>query len=187
MSDGPHRSLPMGQAWKRVAERADSGAFSADEVRAEIVPAVERDCRAEINPALLRDVRAALDEHSSLLFKTDVKPVMDGFRAQASSSMDRAILDNVCALSAEDRAGADVLLKALEAVVAERAARGVRQVEEHYLRRSTAGRANHLRDRMEDAIMTMNTGEVAVRLINRCKPASAPAKRRSLDDGVELP
>jgi hypothetical protein len=187
MSDGPHRSLPMGRAWKRVAERADNYAFSAREIRTALIPALERDCRTEINAAFLRDVHAALDERNSLLFKMDVKPVMDSFRADASSSMDRAILDNVCALSAEDLAGADVLFKAVEAVVADRAARGARQVEEHYLRRSSAERANQLRDRMEDAITTMNTGEVAARLLNGTKAASAPAKRRSLDDGVELP
>lgn len=188
MSDGPHRSLPMGRAWKRVAERADNGACSAEEIHAALIPALEKDCRDEINSEFLRDVRAALDERNSLLFKVDVKPLMDGFRAEASSSMDRAILDNVCALSAEDVAGADVLLKAVEAVVSDRAARGARQAEEHYLRQSTAKRALHLRERMEDAITTMNAREVAAKLLDtQPRRSSAPAKRRGLDDGVELP
>ena len=32
MSDGPWKSLPMRPHWKQVAKRAETGAFSADEL-----------------------------------------------------------------------------------------------------------------------------------------------------------
>lgn len=187
MSDGPHKTLPMKRAWKRVAERADNRAFSVEQVTAAIAPALEQDCRADIDPQFIRDIRAALDDSNGYLFKVDVKSLMDRFRSEAASGMDRAILDNVCAISSEDAAGIDILLKAVEGVVGDRAARNARQVEEHYLRRSSTSRAGHVRDKLEEAIANTNIGEIAARVLNGTQTSHAPLKQSRLDDGVELP
>ena len=50
MSDGPHKSLRMPPAWRRVAERADNGAFECEEISNALIPALERDCRTEMTP-----------------------------------------------------------------------------------------------------------------------------------------
>ena len=63
--------------------------------------------------------------------------------------MGRAILDNVGPLSAADIEGWSLLRESLKAAVQDRANRGIRQVEEHYLREATAPRANNVRARIE--------------------------------------
>lgn len=188
MSDGPYRSLPMARAWKRVAERADNLAFSREEINGVLVPALERDCREHLSPNLLKGIRAALDDRNTYLFRSEIGPLIEGFRSEKCSIMDRALLDNVCALSAQDAAGADVLVRALEAVVVDRAARGARQIEEHYVRRTDASRANGVRDRLESAIATIDSSEIAAHLLDQPRGSrGGPQKRRGLDDGVELP
>ena len=112
----------MSRAWKRVAEWADNDAFSSGEVHEALGVALVRDCGTEIDQAFLRDVRAALDARATLLFKNDVGAVVEAFRPTATSSMDRAVLDNLCVLSAEDVGDADILVNALAAVVTDRAA-----------------------------------------------------------------
>jgi hypothetical protein len=178
----------MSRAWKRVAKWADNDAFSLGEVHEALGSALLTDCGAEISPALLRDVRAALDERATLLFKSDVGAVVDTFRSSATSSLDGAVLDNLCVLSAGDIGDADLLLSALAAVVTDRAACCARQAEEHYLRKGGSDRAEHLRDRFELAIMTMPAHQVAAAVLNpEQKKKKATRKRRGVDDGVELP
>ena len=80
MSDGPHKSLPMPPAWKRVAERADNAAFESDEIRKALIPALEHDCRTEMSPALLDDVRSLIEGQDASLFKSDVRPQLEALR-----------------------------------------------------------------------------------------------------------
>lgn len=189
MSDGPHRSLPMKRAWKRVAERADKDAFTIEEVSAAIVPILERDCRAEIDRGFLRDLRAMLDDPNGSLFKLDLKPLVDDLRSNATSGMDRAIVANVSAISRQDVMGIEVLLQAVEAAVGDRVACTARQMEEHYLRRSSEPRASHLRDRLEEGIAITDIGQIAARILHpkHSQPRHARSKQSGIDDGVKLP
>jgi hypothetical protein len=189
MSDGPHRSLPMRAAWRRVAERGDNHAYTQDEVSAAMAPALEQDCRADITPEFIRNVRAAFKERDTSLFKDDITPHIDALRSHAGSGMDRAVLDNVCAISATEAQGIDVLLEATKAALLDRAARGARQVEEHYLRRSNAPRAADVRARLEGAIDGTDLEAIASRILNLDprRPPPAPLKQSGLDDGVKLP
>lgn len=189
MSDGPHKSLPMSRGWRKVAERADNDAFTAEDVSAAVMPALEQDCRADISRHFLNDVRAALEEREVSLFNTETAPFVDGLRGRAESGMDRAILDNVCAISREDAKAMDILLEAVEAAVSDRAARGARQVEEHYLRESTAPRAHKVRGRLEEAIAKTGMVAIAGRIldIDRLHTENGPQKQSGVDDGVELP
>ena len=62
MSDGPHRSLPMRPAWKKLAERADKAAFSAEEVRDALPAALAEDWRKEIPDSIVWKVREILSD-----------------------------------------------------------------------------------------------------------------------------
>jgi hypothetical protein len=188
MSDGPHRSLPMRPAWRRVAERADNHAFSLSEVASAIGPAVEHDWRADVRPEFVRDIRAALEDRQQSLFKGSPSPQLESLRQRAASSMERAVLENVCALSDSDHNAVESLIDATKAVLQSRGARGARQVEEHYLRRVKAPRANQVRNRLEDAMASSDFTELSARLltidVRRSPPA--PIKQNGLDDGVRL-
>ncbi|MGE3712096.1 MAG: hypothetical protein AB7G35_20820, partial [Hyphomicrobiaceae bacterium] len=60
MSDGPHRSLIMSKAWKRLAERADIKAFDPAEVCAAVPTALAEDWR-DLAREILTVVREVLD------------------------------------------------------------------------------------------------------------------------------
>lgn len=95
MSDGPHKSLPMPPAWKRVAERADNAAFESDEIRKALIPALEHDCRTEMSPALLDDVRSLIEGQDASLFKSDVRPQLEALRTDAGYGIGNRLLNNL--------------------------------------------------------------------------------------------
>lgn len=187
MSDGPHRSLPMRKGWKRVAESADNEAFSAAEVREAIVPALEEDCR-EISREFIRGLRKVSLEQEGSLFKSDPTPSLEGLRDLASAGLARVVFDYAIKHAANGQAAKDIAQKAMTDALVDRAARGMRQVEEHYCRESTAPRANQVRERIEKAIGGANIGGLAKRILEPdSNGAASPApKRDGLDDGVEL-
>ena len=60
MSDGPHRSLPLRRAWKKVCEIADGRAHALEEVVERIPAALAADAKGEISEGLLRSLRRIL-------------------------------------------------------------------------------------------------------------------------------
>lgn len=188
MSDGPHRSLPLRRPWKKVAECADNAAFEVEEVRETIVPALENDCRREMRPGFLEDFRRVCADQEASLFKTDMRHVFEGLRRTSNVGLERLALDHVIRVAANGASGHDVAEKALAQALKDRGASGIKQVEEHYLRKSNAKRAHNVRDRMEQAITGADLDSVARRVLDGRKKndGSQPPKRRGLDDGVKL-
>ena len=96
---------------------------------------------------------------------------------------------NLGLLSAADADGFAVVQDALKAALMDRANRGARQVEEHYLRESSAPRANNVRGRLHDGISCLDLEAIAARVlsVNPKRPPDAPLKQKGIDDGVRLP
>ena len=188
MSDGPHRSLPMSRAWKAVAECADIAAFEVEEICDVIIPALENDCRRELRREFLDDLQRVCADQDASLFKTDMRPVLEGLRRTANVGMERLVLDRALRAAANDGGGSGVAEKALAQALEDRGASGIRSVEEHYLRNSTAKRAHNVRGRMEQAIASADTNSMARRILNgkQKEAAAKPGKRQGLDDGVKL-
>jgi hypothetical protein len=188
MSDGPHKSLPMPPAWKRVAERADNGAFESDEISKALIPALELDCRAEMSPELLEGVRSLISGQDASLFKSDVRPQLESLRTDAGCGIGNRLLSNLIQLSPEGEANFNLLARAMADALEDHAERRSRQVEEHYQRKSTATRAHNTRARMEQSI----SGSPIEALARQIFKIEAPSKARStlrqqgLDDGVKL-
>src|SRR4051794_14575024 len=112
MSDGPHRSLPMRPAWRRVAERGDKRAYTTAEISQALGSAVEQDCRNDMSPEFLRRVRCLIDEPS--LFD-DVAERLAALGANAGSGLGRAVLDNAALLSTSNLGGGALVHEALKA------------------------------------------------------------------------
>jgi hypothetical protein len=183
MSDGPHRSLPMRRPWKTVAECADNAAFEVEEIREFILPALENDCRREMRREFLDDLRKVCADQEASLFKTNMRPVLEGLRRTANVGMERLVLDHAIHVAANGTSGRGVAEKAVN----DRGASGIKQVEEHYLRKSSAKRTHNVRDRMEQAVTGTDFESMARRLLDgRQKSAPKPSKRQGLDDGVKL-
>jgi hypothetical protein len=188
MSDGPHRSLPMRPGWKRVAERGSNSAFTTDEIAAAIVPALEQDCRAEMNSEFLDDICAVFQAQENSLFKEELAPQLEELRPAAGCGIGRVFLDNVIQLSASAAAGLDVLARAMTAALIDYAARGARQVEEHFLRKSTMPHAQDTRARIEQSIALSPIEALATQILKmRAGPSPRPPLRQQgLDDGVRI-
>jgi hypothetical protein len=188
MSDGPHRSLPMRRRWKRVAESADNKAFEREEIRNAIIPALEQDCMKEMSPEFLSNLRAVCSGQEGSLFKNEVGPQLESLRDAAGSGIGRVVLDHAIQISASEKIERDIAGKALTNALTDRAARGARQVEEHYCRESTKPRANRVRERIEQAISHPDMEGLARQILTgkRDRSPRPSIKRQGLDDGVKL-
>lgn len=188
MSDGPHRSLPMPPGWKRVAERSDNAAFSCEEISTALIPALEQDCRAEMSPELIDGVRVVLEAQEASLFKEDVRPQLEALRGVAGCGIGRALLENVIEQSPKGAAELDALPGAMTAALQDRAARGARQIEEHYYRKSTTPRAQNTRARIEQSIANSPLEALARQILKLdARDSARPSLRQQgLDDGVRI-
>lgn len=66
MSDGPHKSLPMKPAWRKVAERAANPACARDEVSGALLPALARDWTDGVPPDVVRGVDRIFSDQQDL-------------------------------------------------------------------------------------------------------------------------
>ncbi len=188
MSDGPHRSLPMPPGWRRVAERSANAAFSSDEISRAIIPALEQDCRAEMSSEFIDGVRTLFKDQETSLFKDDVRPQLESLRGVAGCGIGRAFLDNVIQLSPSGAVEFNALAGAMTVALIDHAARGARQVEDHYCRESTASRAHNTRARIEQSIAESPIDSLARQILKLevSGPARFALRQQGLDDGVRL-
>jgi hypothetical protein len=188
MSDGPHKSLPMRPRWKNVAECGDNHSFASEEISRAIIPALEQDCSSEISPGLLNSIRNLFLEQDTSLFKHSITPQLDALRSTAGCGMGRALLDHAIQTAEKGGTGIEGLVKATTNALVDRAARGARQVEEHYCRKSSSTRAQRVRNRIEQGVNSAPIGGLARQVLKLdSRPFSARSlKQKGLDDGVKL-
>lgn len=190
MSDGPHKSLPMRPGWKKFAERADKAAFEPDQVAEAAIPALEDDWQEEVAPHIgaLRNVLGD-DSQPSLFGAQNTAELEQLTRLNPGNSLWRGVVDGVAQAVAEGHAGPDALLKGVTEALLDRGARRVRQVEEHYLRRTgDDNRAVNVRTRMEDGVARAPVEGMARRVLglDSGNASDQPQKLQGLDDGVRF-
>jgi hypothetical protein len=150
MSDGPHRSLNMTRSWKQVAERSDKRSYSSGEISDSFVGALEKDCRREINPGFIDTAWRIFSDPEPSLFVTKISDQLETLRRQARSGMGRSVLDQAILSAERGKTGREGLTEAVKNALGDRAARAMRQIEEHYCRESSNPRADRVRTRMEE-------------------------------------
>jgi hypothetical protein len=153
MSDGPHRSLPLKPAWKRLSERAAKAAFSPDEV-CEMLPAA---LLGELSNSLidaLRDI--ANGERQHLLFEDHREMMaakMEALRSDwCGSAPANRFIDAGQEALRQGLSGDQACEAALESTFRETARTGVRSIEEHYFREAGPKDARYVRTRLDNAI-----------------------------------
>ena len=189
MSDGPHKTLPMRPGWKRLSERADKASYGTAEVAAAVCPALADDWRAEVPEGLARRVHQVVGaDAGGFLFADQVDRDLAVLRDTAPSPLAALYIDCVSQAHSDGFRGENACLAGAEAALNERAACGIRQVEEHYQRKAGVARTDNVRSRLEAA-----TGEAPLRalarevLTGRLGPAGQPpAKRTGLEEGPQL-
>lgn len=187
--DGPYKSLQMPRHWRKVAERADKQAYSADEVREALRSALEKDCHQGRLPLLCGKLKAILGRPQGNLFGDDPSDRLEALRMEtAGSPLAHSLLNYALQSSADGHKGHEALLRAAENLITDRAVRGERQVEEHYRRKSKDDRAIGVKRRLQEAREGTDMRKIAARLmgLDNTEPSADLAKKTGLDDGISL-
>ena len=188
MSDGPHKSLNMPSGWRKLAERADNQAYAPEEVSDALPDALKQDWRAEVPDNVTNQVRDILDSQSSL-FGDERAERLEALRGGiAGYNLANTFLDYAIQETVRGHSGLEALKEAASNTLSDRAARGIRQVEEHYWRESTQGRADHVRERIETGVTQSDMTAIAGRLvgIEDGRGLQGLAKQTGIDEGVQL-
>lgn len=189
MSDGPHRSLNMRRGWKQFAERADKNAYAPEELCDSISNALEQDWRAEVPESLPRQIRAIMADTQSSLFGDQRIERLEALRSGiAGHPLGGVFLDCTIHAAANGKTGDEAVREAASTALTDRAARGIRQVEEQYRRESTHNRAMNVRERMESGVAQTDVAAIAGNLVGTDKIVQprTSAKKTGLDVGVEF-
>jgi hypothetical protein len=121
------------------------------------------------------------------LFEVQISPELEALRRTARPGIGRVILEHAILSAERGRTGIDGLRDAVANALTDRAAKGARQVEEHYLRESTARRSQRVRARIEEGIGRAAIDGLACRILKiGHEPYSRPMMHDGLDDGVRL-
>lgn len=188
MSDGPHKSLPMSRAWKKLAQRGDEKTYGADEVRDAAVYALSKDFKKEVSGKLLRALRNIFDGTDNSLLMPDVamRALDDARHLAAGSVFGLAAVRWSEEFIQSGAFGRDNFHEAIGCAVQERGYAGQKQVQEHYLREDGARRADGVASRLGEAIDGLNARDVGRSFTGDGERAAAPRKRADLDEGVAL-
>jgi len=187
MSDGPHRSLPMRNHWRRLAERADKAAYSAYEV-SEALPAA---LQQEFREAPLQQLKKALGvDDQGALFSLQRPQELDALRAECpGSAAGNALIDCAKEAVASGLTGEEACERAIESALDECARSAFRGIEEHYYRKSPDHRARFVRSRMDEARTKCDLNALAKTMLNTPLNGNlgrSLSKHEGLDEGPEL-
>lgn len=190
MSDGPHRSLPMRSRWKAFAKTADKPAFDTATVAEKALQALSQDWREEVSADVLSGVRKTLDAMGQAdMFNQDKSAMFDGLRDLAAGQpLARTLIECAAKVATRGMVGDAAFEEAAMRALSMRMTRGLRQVEEHYLRKAPVPRAVNVRERGEAAARHLDVRSLARRLTKLDKGGVKPRARKldGLDDGVSL-
>lgn len=180
----------MRNGWKAFAELADTPAFQSPEVAAALVEALSEDWREEVSPEVLTGLREALaDSQQTGAFGTDLASRLEELRRSATGRpLALTLIECADQIAADGISGDDALEQAARKALELRISRGIRQVEEHYHRKTDQERATNVRDRCEQAADQTPVDGIA-RSLTKIDPDAKPDKadkKDGLDDGVPL-
>lgn len=189
MSDGPHRSLPLKPAWKRLSERAAKAVFSPEEV-SEMLPVA---LSGELPDSLINALRYIFNGERQQLLFSGSREVMDAkMEALRSDWWGNApanrLLDNGQEVLRQGLSGDHACEAALEMTFREIARSEARSIEEHYFREAGAKDARYVRTRLDNAIHQCDMRAIAkAMLLPRHQRGSVRMPRQTgLDQGPSL-
>ena len=121
-------------------------------------------------------------------FSEDSLPALEDLRPSVSGrTLGNTLLDHVTCAVGNGKSGDTALQEALNCTLTDWLGRHARQVEEHYLRKSSTATAKNVRSRIEEGIQQAPVTDLTRRLLDaESTPALRLAKHDGLDDGVLL-
>jgi len=190
MSDGPHRSLPMRRAWKKVAEQADNKNYKIPKLADMLSHALVEDFRKEVPVDVVRLVKEQFLGRGNDLFPdqkghdlANIQRLVNGY------PMAGTLLDCATQELRAGNLGPQGLADTVKVTLYERSLAARRDVEEHYRRHpeSSQARAAKVRDRMTIALQNAPF-EVAAQyaLRNEAFPRQKGSQHGGLDEGPDI-
>lgn len=186
MSDGPWKSLPMRQHWKRVARQAENGAFSPEELSEALDVALSKE--AEELP-LEAVCHVVVPNDQGVLFGPDLDGEFEAIgRDHPGSKVVQTFLTCLREQEARGSSGREMVVSAAADTLAECARDNSRSIQEHYYRKSRAPTVAVHR-RLASAHHLCDFRGLASRLAapsGSSVSSPRPARRSGLDDGPPL-
>jgi hypothetical protein len=189
MSDGPHRSLPLRRAWKELAKRGDQDIYDAEQVAEAAAGALSSDFKNEIKWSLVDKLKSIFTGRDNSLGLPEIalQELEEAKPLAAGSVFGTNLVEWCIVLINEGRFGLDAFHEAIGLAAKMRGFANVRQVEEHYLRKSNQRRADHVSIRLSSAISNFSAGRLGAMLVSpESDGARRPKKKTHLDEGVPL-
>ena len=190
MSDGPYRSLPLQQHWRKLAERAERPAYSQEQVAEALGLALAR----ELSNTPLSAALEVLAEHTqNSLFGDDpsiVGPQLEAARAYCrGSASGNAFIEGAIVASRRGLPRAEIVRVALVTVLEDAFRSNMRGIEEHYLRKAQRQMVDTVCSRIHAARRQCEFADLADQyLLGGHRPANQQrlAQRVGIDEGPDL-
>lgn len=189
MSDGPHKSLPMFLSWKRAADGIYNEAYSPEDGRDALLTAVKEDWHQQIPEGLVNKIQNVRSNGQTELFRDQVVQKLEFLRAEvAGRPLAGEFLDYAVQAVVKGASGDDALSESACQVITDLAARGLRQVEEHYYREPPRNCVTDVRQRSQEAFGRLDAVAIAHQVlgVGKSQRPRTPVKHTGLDDGVSL-
>lgn len=181
MSDGPHRSLKMRDAWKKLFKRADREAYEISKIQEQIPVALKDDFIDQRCDELMDSLKPVFGKQGQL-FQTKQVALEKAKHECAGRPLALLVINHVQRALGD---GGDALTEGLANALKDNMARVSYQGEEHYLRESSEARTNRMAERMHSAIVACSYTDIAKQLLSGAALPRAP-KQDGLEDGVPL-
>jgi hypothetical protein len=179
----------MRKAWKDLAMRGDQGTYDAEQVAEAAASALASDFKNEIKWSLVDTLKSIFTgrDNSLRLHEIALQELEDAKGLAAGSVFGMNAVAWSIELITEGKFGLDAFHEAIGLAAKVRGFANVRQVEEHYLRKSNQRRADHVSMRLSRAIANFSAGRLGSMLVSdQSGGARRPRKKTNLDEGVPL-
>jgi hypothetical protein len=189
MSDGPHRSLPMGRRWKKLAECLDNPSFSAEDLRERRDAAILGEFAREVSESMMAALRNILcNSEQGMLFAPTGSEVENLRSLSNGSPVGGLLLD--CAIDAVDSGyvGEAALSAACSDTASELFERHSRGMAEHFQREAGAKRAADFQSRLDSLHDGNSMTNLTSRIVQggRALVVRPPTRHSGLEDGVAI-
>lgn len=189
MSDGPHRSLPIGRRWKKLAECLDNPSFSTEDLRERRDAAILGEFAREVSDPIMAALRNILcnSEQGTLFAPTGGE--IENLRSLSNGSPVGGLLLD-CAIDAVNSGhiGEAALSAACSDTASEVFERHSRGMAEHFQRETGAKRATDFQMRLDSLHDGNSMTDLTSRIIQggRALVIRPPTRHSGLEDGVAL-
>ena len=191
MSDGPHRTLPLNQNWKKVLELVENPACSMEEIHEKLNYALKE----ELSKTVLKSVCGILDGmNQGLPFPEGRTPeIMQRFKflreKHRGTVSNDVLLDNATMTAMDGRGKERMFEEAVKNSQEEVLDTHVRSMEEHCFRKPDGKDPFFIRDRLYEMRAAADISSLASKTVSEVRSGikgEKPRNKTGLDEGPKL-